>query len=140
PGGFPPMEIHGVFDDFVVKLVDGGVHDNQGIEGLVDRNWTHLIISDGSGQMPDKLEPSTRLPAVLGRIVSIYSDAEREERLLAALEHPNRTAFMHLQTGLPARSREPGDNEETQYEDPELPSAGFGVHREVQQALAKIRT
>src|SRR3954447_2901160 len=109
PGGFPPIQVPGLFQgDLVVELVDGGVHDNQGIEGLRDRDCTHLIISDGSGQMPDKLRPSIRLPAVLGRIVSIYGDAEREERLLSALQHTDTTAFMHLQTGLPAKTRTPG--------------------------------
>ncbi len=105
PGGFPPMQISGLFKDELVELVDGGVHDNQGVEGLRDRDCTHLIISDGSGQMPDEPNPSVRLPAVLGRIVAIYGDAEREERLLDALEERDNTAFMHLQTGLPAPIR-----------------------------------
>ena len=57
PGGFPPMVVPGLFDDLTVELVDGGVHDNQGVEGLVDRGCTHRIISDGSGQMPDIAAP-----------------------------------------------------------------------------------
>jgi NTE family protein len=108
PGGFPPMQVPGLFEDFVVELVDGGVHDNQGLEGLVDRGCTHMIISDGSGQMSDKVRPSTRLPSVLSRVVAIYGDAEREQRLLAALQHRDSIAFMHLQTGLPAKTRAPG--------------------------------
>ncbi len=56
PGGFPPMQIHGLYPDLVVELTDGGVHDNQGIEGLLDRACTHVVISDGSGQMPDVAE------------------------------------------------------------------------------------
>jgi predicted acylesterase/phospholipase RssA len=139
PGGFPPMQIPGLFEgDMLVELVDGGVHDNQGIEGLRDRECTHMIISDGSGQMPDKVRPSVRLPAVLGRIVSIYGDAEREQRLLDALEEPDNTAFMHLQTGLPARAQTPGEATVTQMAP--LETSEFGVHLEVQRALANIRT
>jgi predicted acylesterase/phospholipase RssA len=139
PGGFPPMQIPGLFKgDLLVELVDGGVHDNQGIEGLRDRECTHLIISDGSGQMPDKVRPSVRLPAVLGRIVSIYGDAEREQRLLDALEEPDNTAFMHLQTGLPASTRTPGEATVTQTAP--LETSEFGVHLKVQCALANIRT
>ena len=108
PGGFPPMLVPGLFDDLTVELVDGGVHDNQGVEGLVDRGCSHWIISDGSGQMPDIQRPSTRLPAVLGRVISIYGDAEREQRLLQLLREGGSVAFMHLQTGLPARERTPG--------------------------------
>jgi predicted acylesterase/phospholipase RssA len=138
PGGFPPMQVPGLFNDLVVELVDGGVHDNQGIEGLNDRGCTHMIISDGSGQMPDVIRPSTRIPAVLGRVVSIYGDAEREQRLLSALQHPDAVAFMHLQTGLPAQTRTPGGK--TQTETVRLETTEFGVHQEVQHALANIRT
>jgi predicted acylesterase/phospholipase RssA len=138
PGGFAPMQVPGLFDDLVVELVDGGVHDNQGIEGLIDRECTHYVISDGSGQMPDKERPSTRLPAVLGRVVSIYGDAEREQRLLAALERGLDVAFMHLQTGLPASTRTPRG--EVAEQPARLPSSEFGVAEEVQRALAQIRT
>jgi predicted acylesterase/phospholipase RssA len=138
PGGFPPMRVPGLFEDYVVELIDGGVHDNQGIEGLRDRGCTHMIISDGSGQMPDKARPSTRLPSVLGRVVSIYGDAEREQRLLAALQKPDTVAFMHLQTGLPARVRTPGGD--TTLLDAGLATTEFGVHPDVQRALANVRT
>jgi NTE family protein len=138
PGGFPPMQVPGLFDDLVVELVDGGVHDNQGVEGLVDRGCTHWIISDGSGQMPDIKRPSTRLPAVLGRVISIYGDAEREQRLLQLLRAGGSVAFMHLQTGLPARERTPGGKVIEQ--EVSLTSTAFGVLEDVQRALAQVRT
>jgi NTE family protein len=138
PGGFPPMLVPGLFDDLVVELVDGGVHDNQGVEGLVDRGCTHWIISDGSGQMPDLARPSARLPAVLGRVISIYGDAEREQRLLQLLRAGDTVAFMHLQTGLPARERVPGGKVEEH--EASLTSTGFGVVEEVQRALSQVRT
>ena len=138
PGGFPPMLVPGLFDDLTVELVDGGVHDNQGVEGLVDRGCSHWLISDGSGQMPDIQRPSTRLPAVLGRVISIYGDAEREQRLLQLLREGGSVAFMHLQTGLPARDRTPGGKvSETEAT---LESTGFGVLEDVQRALAQVRT
>ena len=138
PGGFPPMQVPGLFDDLVVELVDGGVHDNQGVEGLVDRGCTHWIISDGSGQMPDIKRPSTRLPATLGRVISIYGDAEREQRLLQLLRAGGTVAFMHLQTGLPARERTLGGKVTEQ--EASLTSTAFGVDEDVQRALAQVRT
>jgi predicted acylesterase/phospholipase RssA len=138
PGGFPPMVVPGLFDDLTVELVDGGVHDNQGVEGLVDRGCTHWLIRDGSGQMPDLARPSTRLPAVLGRVISIYGDAEREQRLLGLLDHGGSVAFMHLQTGLPARERTPGGK--VVEKDAKLESTDFGVAEDVQRALAQVRT
>lgn len=138
PGGFAPMQVPGLFDDLVVELVDGGVHDNQGVEGLVDRGCTHWVISDGSGQMQDLARPSTRPPAVLGRVISIYGDAEREQRLLQLLRAGDAVAFMHLQTGLPARERTPGGKVEEQQV--ALTSTAFGVLEGVQRALAQMRT
>jgi NTE family protein len=138
PGGFPPIQVPGLFKDLIVELIDGGVHDNQGLEGLLDRGCTHLIISDGSGQMPDRVRPSTRLPAVLGRVVSIYGDAEREQRLLAALDRPDRVAFMHLQTGIPATTRTPGG--QTTTAQTKMDTTEFGVQLDLQRALANIRT
>ena len=138
PGGFPPMLVPGLFDDLTVELVDGGVHDNQGVEGLVDRGCTHWLISDGSGQMPDLPRPSTRLPATLGRVISIYGDAEREQRLLQLLREGGSVAFMHLQTGLPARERTPGGK--VTEKDATLESTDFGVLEDVQRALAQVRT
>ena len=138
PGGFPPVVVPQLFDDLTIELVDGGVHDNQGVEGLVDRGCTHRIISDGSGQMPDLARPSTRLPAVLGRVISIYGDAEREQRLLQLLQASDSTGFMHLQTGLPARERTPGG--QVSEKEAKIESTDFGVVEDVQRALAQVRT
>jgi len=138
PGGFAPVQIGGLFDEIVVELVDGGVHDNQGVEGLLDRDCTHLVLSDGSGQMPDVDQPAIRIPAVLSRVVSIYGDAEREQRLLRALERDD-TAFFHLQSGLEAYERTLPAGQPT----PRLrkmTTADFGVAEDAQRALARIRT
>ena len=132
------MLVPGLFDDLTVELVDGGVHDNQGVEGLADRGCSHWIISDGSGQMPDVVKPSTRLPAVLGRVISIYGDAEREQRLLQLLREGASVAFMHLQTGLPARERTPGGK--VSEKEAKIESTDFGVVEDVQRALAQVRT
>jgi predicted acylesterase/phospholipase RssA len=50
PGLFPPARMPRWFEDFDIALGDGGVHDNQGIGGLLERGCTSLIISDASGQ------------------------------------------------------------------------------------------
>jgi predicted acylesterase/phospholipase RssA len=137
PGGFAPMRIAGLYPDLIVELTDGGVHDNQGIEGLLDRGCTHFMISDGSGQMPDRPKPATRIPAVLERVVSIYGDAEREQRLLRALEL-GKGAFVHLESGLQAYTRAPG--KEPVPRERGLTTADFGVDERVQLALAQVRT
>ena len=67
-----------------VQLVDGGVHDDQGIEGLLEFDCKPMIVSDASGFLPDEFDPATRIPAVGGRSLGIYGDRVREEQLINA--------------------------------------------------------
>ena len=62
PGLFHPLAISNLYDGITVQLVDGGVADNQGVQGLFDEGCTHLIISDASLQLPDEEKPSGRVP------------------------------------------------------------------------------
>lgn len=103
PGIFPPLAISKLYpNDIRAQLVDGGVHDNQGIEALGDRDCTHYIISDASGQMKDEPDPATEIFAVATRSNSILMDRVREEQLYRNCEKPNvAVAFMHLRKDLP---------------------------------------
>ena len=38
PGLFPPIALNELYDGDDVELVDGGVHDNQGIAGLLEQD------------------------------------------------------------------------------------------------------
>ena len=42
----------------LVRLVDGGVHDNQGVDALLGQGCDFILCSDGSGQMGDLDNPS----------------------------------------------------------------------------------
>ena len=50
PGLFTPLEMNGLYDGVSLRLVDGGVYDNQGIGGLLDQNCSVMLVSDASGQ------------------------------------------------------------------------------------------
>ena len=81
PGIFPPLAVSGLYDDKIqVQLVDGGVHDNQGIQGLLDPQLgcTHFVISDASGQLNNEAHPSTVFHSVLGRSNQIMMERIRE--------------------------------------------------------------
>ena len=56
-----------MYEGIRVQLVDGGVQDNQGIQGLFDRGCRQLIVSDASGQLDDEEKPDSSLLAVLKR-------------------------------------------------------------------------
>jgi predicted acylesterase/phospholipase RssA len=140
PGLFHPLALTGLFDGVQVELVDGGVHDNQGVCGLFDTNCERLIVSDASGQMGDLDDPATRVPAAAGRASSIWGDRVREEQLSEALAREG-TVLVHLRKGLPAVGVSPlGADGKALDADSQLGVADYGVAPAVQRALAGVRT
>lgn len=148
PGLFPPLAISGLYpDDIRVQLVDGGVHDNQGVGGLVDLGCARFVVSDASGQMRDEEQPATSIPGVLGRANSILMDRVREEELFRLIQHEEApVVFMHMLRGLSGRAvswigtdGKPALPDEKERE-AEVSSENFGVACEVQDLLSRIRT
>src|SRR5262249_9788192 len=57
PALFDPLELSGLFPGHTVRLVDGGVHDNQGTGGLLEQECSVVLVSDASGQMNTEKQP-----------------------------------------------------------------------------------
>ncbi|MFO1429891.1 MAG: patatin-like phospholipase family protein [Candidatus Competibacteraceae bacterium] len=157
PGIFTPLAVSEFYpDDIRVQLVDGGVHDNQGVQGLLDENCTHFIISDASQQMQFENEPATEINQVLNRSFSIVEEGIREEQLVRLFQITNAkttndisdspVAFMHLRQGLPTKALAWVDPqtgkpaEQDQIRQPELSASTFHVDERVQDRLSKVRT
>lgn len=51
PGLFEPLELDGLYPNRKVRLVDGGVFDNQGVEGVLGEDCRDLVVSDASGPL-----------------------------------------------------------------------------------------
>jgi len=151
PGIFAPLALTDMYrdgaDDLTPQLVDGGVHDNQGIAGLLDPDHpcTHLIVSDASGQMEDLHSPLTIFAAVLKRSNDTLMSRVREEEYAAAASREGQgiaaLRFFHLKESLLQReltwiggcdkpAQVTGAGETTPY----------GVHPRIQVLLARIRT
>jgi NTE family protein len=147
PGLFHPLAISGLYEGIRVELVDGGVHDNQGLQGLFDTDCTHLIVSDASGQLADMPLPATRIPGVGGRANSILGDRVRDEQLAHASERPEPIALMHLRKGLIGEVELPlaDDGKPVEAAPKEKlavkPLAGdFGISMDAQRLLSRVRT
>lgn len=146
PGAFHPQTISDMYwndgDPVRVQLVDGGVQDNQGVQGLLDSRCTRLILSDASGQLKDKNKASTWLPKSLSRSASIATDRIRDEQLTYLPTERRKYALMHLRKGLDGTALAPGKDASGSgaERDPEYDTAAFGVDAAAQDALAKIRT
>jgi NTE family protein len=155
PALFHPLAISDLYGGGIrVELVDGGVHDNQGVQALLDKKCTRFIVSDASGQMEDQPRPATHVIGVAGRSTGIYGDSLRDEQLLhvidrGAPEARNQpVALMHLRKGLPRPVRAPRRRDGTGGDlvpgahdaQTRVDSSDFGVDERAQRALARIRT
>lgn len=152
PGLFDPVSLDGLYPDRQVRLTDGGVHDNQGVAGLLDQDCTTLLVSDGSGQLFSDGAPSAGHVGVPLRANSILQarvrsaefrelDARRRSGLVRGL------MFVHLTKGLdPTEVRQIADTSKPEPPDhPESPGpgepAGDGRLRPaIQRLLSRIRT
>src|SRR5918996_2070310 len=85
---FPPLAISDLHPAIRVQLVDGGVFDNQGVWGLYQSKCTHLVVSDGSGLMPDIDEPPGSVIGALFRDFAIQGDRIRDLQLSFIEEDP----------------------------------------------------
>ena len=54
PGLFGPFALNGLYEERTIRLVDGGVYDNQGVAGLLEQDCAVMLVSDASGQMGSK--------------------------------------------------------------------------------------
>jgi predicted acylesterase/phospholipase RssA len=154
PGLFEPVVLPDLYPkegsaypEMTVRLVDGGVHDNQGIASLLEQDCNVLFVSDASGQMTSEPNPKA---GVLGPMLRTNSTLMERVRLaqFADLKARARTSVLkslvvvHLKKGLAVdpiswkRCKEPPDSPLQRRS--ELLS--YGVLGRIQESLAALRT
>ena len=146
PGLFAPLALEELYPDRTVRLVDGGVHDNQGVGALLDEGCTLVLCSDASGQMGDQKDPSNSIMGVPLRSNSILMDRVREAEYQDLRSRLDSRAlqglfFIHTKKGLETlpidwiKCQDPT-------EPPEETSGPtkYGVDKDLQRKLAAIRT
>jgi hypothetical protein len=132
----------------VVRLIDGGTHDNQGIVGLLEQECTVVVVSDASGQTGSENRPSEEILSVAFRANNILMarvrEAEyREVDLLRRASALNGLAFLHLKKDLEASQidwLDCQDPNQDQLLARNVPLTTYGMPRSVQSRLAAIRT
>jgi len=152
PGLFEPIIFEGLFPERTVRLVDGGVCDNQGIGGLVEQDCNVILISDGSGQMGSQNEPSRGLLGVPLRSMDIVQSRVRASQY-QDLNARKRSAllrgfmFVHLKGDLDVDPIDWVDCQDPfDASDDARPISrrglltGYGIAKSVQQQLAAVRT
>ena len=142
PGIFEPIELKGAYPGHRVRLVDGGVHDNQGVRALLDQDCTAIIVSDASGQMGfEEQSPVDALGTVL-RSNSIFQARIREAQYadLRSRRRGNLLRYLslvHLKQDFQPRTILPGKAGAVGVPAQAL---GYGFSPEVQQRLSQLRT
>jgi len=155
PGIFEPLSIADLYERLppesdrkirpIVRLVDGGVHDNQGAAALLEQGCSILLVSDASGQMDHLDEPSDGLLGVPLRANSILQSrvrASQYDDLMSRLQ--GRTLkglmFVHLKKDLDSQlvdwigCQDPSDPL------PPRELTSYGIQKGIQRRLAAIRT
>lgn len=130
-----------------VHLVDGGVHDNQGIVSLLASDCNVLMVSDASGQLRLQPEPPTGLRNLLGYAqrsmdtlmerVRLASYADLAARMRSGLLKG--LMFLHLKEGLDASVVRLA-NAQDSYSVQRTALSQAGIRKDFQQRIAELRT
>ncbi|MCI0434163.1 MAG: patatin-like phospholipase family protein [Gemmatimonadetes bacterium] len=152
PGMFPPVVLPRLYPGRTVRLVDGGVHDNQGMTGLLEQDCTVAFISDASGQMGVQPDPSAGIvgsalrsnSVLMGRVrTEQYDDldARRRSGMLRGL------VYVHLMQDLDVDPVDwVGCEDPVEASEDARPAhrrgvlTRYGVLKDVQRLIAGIRT
>jgi predicted acylesterase/phospholipase RssA len=153
PVMFHPMPMRDLYEGIELQLVDGGLHDNQGISSLLEQECNQIFISDASGQLPTEKVTASNELSLFYRSDSILQERLRELQFLDIKSRSNSTQIhnltsVHLKNDLfnppvnwkfcedPPRSLMYGN----QIQSNANHLTRYGVLREIQLALAEIRT
>jgi predicted acylesterase/phospholipase RssA len=98
PVMFHPMPLHGLYPGIDLQLIDGGLHDNQGIAALIEQECKNMIISDASGQMPTNTIATNNEAAVFYRADNILQERLRELQFMDIKERNYTTQINTLMT------------------------------------------
>ena len=152
PVMFYPMPLPDLYPGIDLQLIDGGLHDNQGIAALIEQECKNMIISDASGQMPTSTSVTTNSAAIFYRADTILQERLRELQFMDIKERSyttqiNTLVAVHLKNDLqqnpvswkfctdPPRTilyaNVAGTNSDL---------TKYGVLRNVQSMLSEIRT
>jgi predicted acylesterase/phospholipase RssA len=149
PGVFTPIVIPDLFTGRTVRLVDGGVHDNQGTRALLDQDCDALVVSDASGQMESATNPSQgelgvvlRSNSVLQARVRIAQHQELQARDRASLLR--KLVYLHLRKTIESPVQRAAGLAEAVADQNSAGSSRsqteYGIERGVQGALSSLRT
>lgn len=160
PGIFEPIPFNDLYEreipkyerdgkqsvvDPIVRLVDGGVHDNQGVAALLDQGCSVFLVSDASGQMNALDFPSNKILGVPLRANDILQARVREAQFRELCSRRRSgllkgLMFVHLKKDLQIELIDWIGCQDPSARIAATPLTPYGVQRAIQRRLAAVRT
>lgn len=75
---FQPLILKGIYPGVDLELIDGGLHDNQGIASILEQECKNVIISDASGQLSEDYSTTKNELSLFMRTDNILQERVRE--------------------------------------------------------------
>ncbi|MES2716121.1 MAG: patatin-like phospholipase family protein [Pseudomonadota bacterium] len=148
PGVFAPLALPTAYEQGVrVRLVDGGVHDNQGTVALLASNCNIVLVSDACGQLMlehDDTPGLAGIPVMAGRAMNMLMERVRQASFgdLQARKQSGLLQgcmFLHMKAGLDSGVLHRVDSQASRTVQRQV-LAPSGVRKDVKKALAELRT
>ena len=152
PGVFEPLTFDNLYPDRIVRLVDGGVTDNQGVATLLEQDCKVVLVSDASGQMESQPAVSRGIIGVLLRTNNIFQARIREAEYhdLKGRRRSNLLRgfmFVHLKGDLEVDPvdwidcLDPYDaSDDARPASRRGPLTRYGIAKDIQELLSALRT
>ncbi|WP_269223150.1 patatin-like phospholipase family protein [Flavobacterium sp. IMCC34518] len=149
---FQPLVLKGLYKNLDLELIDGGVHDNQGIASILEQECNEIIVSDASAQMPDNAVHTANAMSLFFRVDTILQERLREIQLLDLKSRKytsivNKLSIVHLKNGLaqlPVSWINCTDVNRSISYDKEIEDENallkFGLMKKIQKGLSEVRT
>lgn len=148
PALFIGLVLKDLYEGVELKLVDGGVHDNQGLAALMENECKHIYISDASGQLQSEeysvVSPITELFRSTNVSAEHIRDIQLNDQLLKHKENfYDSLHLMHLKKDINegdvhvkgTKYANRAYNPSAQYK-----ITSYGVSKDLQESISKIRT
>lgn len=149
---FQPLVLKGLYKNFNLELIDGGVHDNQGIASILEQECNEIIVSDASAQMPNNAVNTENAMSLFFRVDTILQERLREIQLLDLKSRKytsivNKLSIVHLKNGLaqlPVSWINCTDVNRSILYDKEVEDENallkYGLMKKIQKGLSEVRT
>ncbi|MDY3205527.1 MAG: patatin-like phospholipase family protein [Arcobacter sp.] len=145
PALFDPITLPNNFLKEKIKLVDGGVYDNQGIQALTNDNCVSIICSDASGYFKNEENPSSNRFSIMSRMTDNMMDVIRNFQYSNLIEKEkvnliNNLKYIHLKDEIPIYQVNFKDELQKTVGKERCSTTCYDINIDVQQKLALIRT